>query len=198
MRRSSIFLGFMLAPALTFAQASAPTNVNVRGVIESFSDDRLAVRTNQGETVQVDVPAAVNVATTKTFGMADIKPGMKLGVTTVMRGDGQVVAIDVRPISATANVGLSPYDLQAGSTMTNGILEAVVDGSGAREILLNYQTGQVKVLVPPEATMSQAAPGARGDLKAGETVYVATRRGEDGKLTAVRLQVSKDGVKPTQ
>ena len=46
--------------------------------------------------------------------------------------------------------------------------------------------------------MSQAVPGARTDLKAGETVFAATRRDDTGKLTALRVQVSKDGVKPTQ
>jgi hypothetical protein len=45
--------------------------------------------------------------------------------------------------------------------------------------------------------MSQAVPGTREDLKPGETIYVAARD-EGGKLTALRVQVSKDGVKPTQ
>ena len=65
------------------------------------------------------------------------------------------------------------------------------------EITLNYKSGTIKVLVVPETAMSQAAPGKREDLKAGETVYVAARA-EGDKLTAVRVQVSKDGVKPTQ
>lgn len=196
MLRTPILLAGFLGASIVWAQA--PSNVNIRGIIQSFSDNRLIVTTGDARTVTVEMPEQVNVATTKLFGMADIKPGMKLGVTTVVRTDGQIVAIDVRPLSATANVGLSPYDLQPGSTMTNGILEAVVDASGGREILLNYQTGQVKVIVPPEATMSQAAPGSRSDLQAGETVYIAARRSEDSKLTAVRVQVSKDGVKPTQ
>ena len=196
MLRASSLLALFVWPALVFGQASA--NVNVRGTIESFADNRLVVRTGDGRTVDVTIPESVNVATTRPFAMSDVKPGMKLGVTTIVRADGQIVAIDVRPISETANVGLSPYDLQTGSTMTNGILEAVVDSAGGREILLNYQTGQVKVLVPPETAMSRAAPGARGDLKPGETVYAATRRGENGALTAIRVQVSKDGVKPTQ
>jgi hypothetical protein len=46
--------------------------------------------------------------------------------------------------------------------------------------------------------MSQAAPGGPEDLKVGETIFAATRRGEGGTLTALRVQVSKDGVKPTQ
>ena len=196
MKRIATLLTLCLFPALAAGQTSH--NINVRGTIVSVSENALVVRTSDGHSSTLEIPPQVNVATTKPFSMSDIKPGMKLGVTTIVRADGQVVAIDVRPISATANVGLSPYDLQAGSTMTNGVLEAIVDASRGRELVLNYQTGQVKILVPPEATMSQAAPGSRDDLKPGETVYVAARRNDSGQLIAQRVQVSKDGVKPTQ
>ena len=120
----------------------------------------------------------------------------RLRVTTIKRGE-QTIAIDVRPISAQAPEGLSDYDLQPQSTMTNAIADAVVTATGGNEITLNYKTGVVKVLVPPGTPMSQAAPGQRADVKAGETIFVAARN-EGGKLTAVRVQVSKDGVKPTQ
>jgi hypothetical protein len=53
-------------------------------------------------------------------------------------------------------------------------------------------------MVPAGTPMSQSVPGARTDLKPGETVFAATRRDDAGKLTAARIQVSKDGVKPTQ
>ena len=49
----------------------------------------------------------------------------------------------------------------------------------------------------PGTPMSQAAPGSRDDLKPGETVFVSTRR-EGDTLVAQRVQVSKNGVKPTQ
>lgn len=46
--------------------------------------------------------------------------------------------------------------------------------------------------------MSPAIPGNRTDIKPGETIFVAARREADGKLVAVRVQVSTNGVKPTQ
>ena len=82
--------------------------------------------------------------------------------------------------------------------MTNAVLEGAVTASGGHELTLNYGAGTVKVLVPPGTAMSQSAPGTRADLKAGETVYVAARKNEAGGLTAVRVQVGKDGIKPTQ
>ena len=81
--------------------------------------------------------------------------------------------------------------------MNNANLDAMVSATGGTELTLNYKTGTVKVLVPPNTPMSQAAPGQKSDVKAGEKIFVAARS-EGGKLVAVRLQVSKDGVKPTQ
>ncbi|WP_280955391.1 hypothetical protein [Beijerinckia sp. GAS462] len=182
-------LGFV-APAL------AQQATNIRGTITSFDGKVIAIKTQDSRDITVDLPETVNVAITRPFTMADVKPGMTLGVTTVVRDD-KVVAIDVRPIPPAAPAGLSSYDLAPQSTMTNAVLEASVAASGGNELTLNYKTGTVKVLVPPGTPMSQSAPGTRADLKPGETIYVAARN-DGGKYTAVRVQVSKDGVKPTQ
>lgn len=194
-KKLALGAALVLASAGAFAQQQ---NVNLRGVIAAVEANALSVRTNDGRTVMVDIPEGLNVSTTKAFTMADIKPGMPLGVTTIVRPDGAVVAIDVRPIPATAPSGLSPYDLQPQSTMTNAVLEASAAKANGSELTLNYKTGTVTVLVTPETAMSQSAPGSRADLKAGEAVYVAARKGEGDRYTAVRVQVGKDGVKPTQ
>ena len=187
---SAFFLSNLTLPA------QAQQSVNVRGVITAFDGKIIEVRASDGKTVPVELPEGVNVATTKPFSLADVKPGMVLGVTTVVRDD-KIVAIDVRPIPATAKPGLSPHDLQPQSTMTNAVLEGTAKAANGEELTLDYKTGSVKVLVPPGTPMSRAAPGTREDLKVGETIYVAARD-MGGKLTAVRVQVSKDGVKPTQ
>lgn len=186
-----------LAVAMGGSTALAQQNTNVRGTITAFDGKALTVKARDGGSISVELPDTVNVATTKPFTLADIKPGMALGVTTLQRGDGKIVAIDVRPIPATANMGLSPYDLQPQSTMTNATFEGLAQAPEGNVITLNYKTGTVQALVVPGTAMSQAAPGSRADLKTGETVYVAARKDGD-KLVAVRVQVSKDGVKPTQ
>ena len=188
----------VLAVLIGGAGALAQQPTNVRGAITAFDGKQLSVKTSDGKTVVVDLPETVNVAITKPFSLADVKPGMALGVTTVKKADGSVLAIDLRPIPATANLGLSPYDLQPQSTMTNATFEGSTAAASGNEITLNYKSGTIKVLVIPGATaMSQAAPGKRDDLAPGEIVFVAARA-EGDKLTAVRVQVSKDGVKPTQ
>lgn len=185
---------FSLSSAAVFAQQ----NTNIRGTVTAFDGKVISVKTRAGADVQVDLPDTVNVAATRAITLADIKPGTVLGVTTVKRADGATVAIDIRPIPPTANQGLSPYDLQPGSTMTNAALEGTLESSGGQELTLNYKSGTVKVLVPPGTPMSQSVPGNRADIKPGETIFVAARPGDGGRLTAVRVQVSKDGARPTQ
>ena len=172
-------------------------NTNIRGMVSAFDGKTIAIKTNDGRNLSVSLPETVAVAATKAFTLADVKPGMKLGVTTVKGPNGAVMAIDVRPIPATANEGLSSYDLAPESTMTNATLEATAVGTNGQELTLNYKTGTVKALVTPSTAMSASTPGERTDIKPGETIFVSARR-EGDALVAVRVQVSKDGVKPTQ
>ena len=82
--------------------------------------------------------------------------------------------------------------------MTNAVVEGTVASANGQELTLNYKSGTVTALVVPETAMSQAVAGSRDDLKAGETVFVFARTGDGGKVVAARVQVSKDGIKPTQ
>ena len=180
------------------AFAQTPQSVNIRGTITSFDGRMIRVDARGAGPVEVELPDTVNVSGTKAFSLSDVKPGMVLGVTTVKRADGQTVAIDVRPIPPTAPLGLTPFDLAVGSTMTNAALEGQAVLANGSELVLNYKSGVVKVLVPPGTPMSQSAPGSRADIKPGETIFIVARIGEGDKLTAARVQVSTNGVKPTQ
>jgi len=55
-----------------------------------------------------------------------------------------------------------------------------------------------KILVPEGTPLVRAVPGSQSDLRAGEYVFVSAQTQPDGKMTALRVQVSKDGVKPPQ
>jgi hypothetical protein len=180
------------------AFAQTPQSVNIRGTVTSFDGRMIRVEARGAGPLDVELPETVNVSGTKAFSLSDVKPGMVLGVTTIKRADGETVAIDVRPIPATAPLGLSPFDLAAGSTMTNATLEGQAVLANGSELVLNYKSGTVKVLVPPGTPMSQSAPGSRADIKPGETIFIVARIGAGDKLTAARVQVSTNGVKPTQ
>jgi uncharacterized lipoprotein YbaY len=180
------------------ASAQTPQRVNIRGTVTAFDGKLISVQSRDAGAVQVALPDNVAVSGTKAITLADIKPGTPLGVTTIKRADGETVAIDVRPIPATAPLGLSPFDLAPGSTMTNATLEGQAISTSGSELVLNYKSGTIKVIVPPNTPMSQAVPGNRSDIKPGETIFIAALVGEDNKLTAARVQVSTNGVKPTQ
>lgn len=188
----------MLLLGCGVAAAWAQQATNIRGTVTAFDGKTIAVATREGTAVEVALPETVNVSGTKAITLADLKPGTVLGVTTIKRADGQVVAIDVRPIPPTARLGLSPFDLQPESTMTNASLEGQVLSANGAELMLNHGDGAIKVLVPPGTPMSQSVPGNRADIKPGETIFISARRDAEGKLTAARVQVSTNGVKPTQ
>ena len=190
------WLAVLIISGSAFAQT--PQSVNIRGTVTSFDGRMIRVEARGAGPLEVELPDTVNVSGTKAFSLSDVKPGMVLGVTTIKRADGETVAIDVRPIPATAPLGLSPFDLAAGSTMTNATLEGQAVLANGSELVLNYKSGTVKVLVPPGTPMSQSAPGSRADIKPGETIFIVARIGAGDKLTAARVQVSTNGVKPTQ
>jgi hypothetical protein len=53
-----------------------------------------------------------------------------------------------------------------------------------------------QILVPDGVPIVRAVPGNRADLKPGEYIWTGAQVAPDGKITASRIQVSKDGVKP--
>jgi hypothetical protein len=83
--------------------------------------------------------------------------------------------------------------------MTNAnVVEAKVQSAGSRELQLKYKDGEQTIMVPPNAPIVRAVPGTKDDLKVGEYVFVVAQKAADNKLTALRIQVSKGGVKPPQ
>jgi hypothetical protein len=76
------------------------------------------------------------------------------------------------------------------------MVTAVAQATGGREITLTYKDGKQQVIVPEGIPVVTAVESDRSLLKPGEYVVVAATRGADGKITATRVQVSKDGVKP--
>ena len=121
------------------ATSWAQQMTNVRGTVTSFDGQTIVVASREGTPVTVTLPENVNVAGTKAITLADLKPGTPLGVTTIKRADGRLVAIDVRPIPPTARLGLSPFDLQPESTMTNVSVLTQFDGS-----MVKYIDGSVE------------------------------------------------------
>ncbi len=192
-------IGLLLAALVVLcAPDGAQTNVRIRGTIVMADGDMLMLKSRDGQDLHLQIAPNATVAVAKPIKFEDIKQGDYVGATTKNGAGGEMVALEVHYLPPTVPPGQSPWDLQPGTTMTNANVAAIVQQTGKRELTLKYKDGQQTILVPEGTPLVRAVPGERADLKAGEYVFVAAQSGADGALTALRIQVSKDGVKPPQ
>ena len=196
MKRIAVLL--FLAIGVVSATAAYAQTARLRGTITALQGDMLSVRSREGENLVLQLPDNVSVAVARAIRFEDIKQGDYVGATTRKQPDGSMVAIEVHYLPPTAAQGQTPWDLEPGSTMTNANVAASVAATGKRELTLEFKGGSQKIIVPESAALVRAVPGTRADLVAGEYVFAIVQKGADGKLTAPRVQVSKDGVKPPQ
>lgn len=197
----------MIVASLVLASAAAqtPGPSRVRGTITSLDGNVLSVKSREGKDLKIELAPNATFAYMKKVDLADIKPGTPLGTTAVKDKDGKLVARELHlfnPDKPIPNEGHRAWDTEPNSTMTNGAVtsmaNAKVESTNGRELTLKYKDGEQHVLVPPGIPIVMAVEGDRSLVKPGETAFIAVNAGADGKLTAMRVQVSKDGVKPPQ
>jgi hypothetical protein len=180
--------------AVTAAQAQ--TNVRVRGTITAIDGNVLSVKSREGQDLKITLADNVAVSVAKAIRFEDFKPGDKVGATTLPGSNGMPVAIEVHYLPPGIPEGQGPWDLQPGSTMTNASVAAMVSSTGTRELTLEFKGTTEKIAVPETAALARTVPGSRADLVVGESVFIGAQAASDGKLSAARVQVGKDGVKP--
>ena len=196
--RHPLLVASLAALALVASVAAAQTATRVRGTIVALDGKVLLVKSRDGRDLRIGLADTLNVAVAKAARFEDIKDGDYLGVTTTKQTDGTSVAIEVHYLAPTVPEGQNPSDLQPGSTMTNASVASKVVATGARELTLRYKDGSHTIKVPDGTPIVRTVPGTRADLVPGEYLFLAAQSAPDGTLTAARIQVSKDGVKPPQ
>lgn len=192
---------FIAAFALATASiaAGAQTAMRIRGTITSIEASTIAVKSRTGEDLTLTLAENLAVAVATAVRFEDIKPGDYVGSAAMKGADGRLTALEVHYLAPSVPGGHTAWDLAPGSTMTNAnVAEALVGATGTRELTLKYKDSEQRIVVPANAPIVRAVAGARADLKVGEYVFVAAQAAADGKLTAQRIQVSRDGVKPPQ
>jgi hypothetical protein len=191
----AIVAGAGLAGA-AFAQAPAPTRV--RGTIETADAHELRVVTRGGEKVTLKLADDATVMIIAPIAIDVIKPGSFIGTAAVTQPDGTLKALEIQVFPESmrgVGEGHRPWDLGAGSTMTNGTVGDLKVSNG-RMLTLGYKGGEKQVFVPENAPVITYEPGSKAALQPGAHVIVTATRNADETLTATRVGVGKDGLVP--
>jgi len=185
-----------VAIVLAATTAQAQTSVRVRGAITAVDGNVLSVKSRDGQDLAITLADNATVSVAKAILFEEFKPGDMVGATTMPGPNGMPVAIEVHYLPPGVPEGQGPWDLVPGSTMTNASVAATVAGTGARELTLQFKGTTQMIAVPDNAALARTVPGSRADLVVGESVFTVAQSASDGKLSAARVMVGKDGVKP--
>ena len=184
----------------TAAAAQQPPTVRVSGTVKSFDGQVLAVKLSKLGEVKISLAANTTVFGVTKATLADVKPGSFIGAGAMPQADGSQRAIRVT-IFAEVQRGLGeghrPWDLQPNSTMTNGSVDETVAGVDGRTVMVKYQGGEKKIVIPPDATILAYVVGDRNELNPGAQIaIVRAAKKPDGTLEANRVNVGRGGVTP--
>ena len=188
-------LATIITVSAVWAQSAPP--VRVRGEITKVDGNTLTVKSRSGETLTVKLAEPLRIAAMVKASLADIKEGSFIGVSAMPEPDGTQKAYAVH-IFMDAQKGVvparfGPWDSRPGSTMTNANVATTVTGKDGQEILVKYQDGEKKVLVPPSAVIAKYVPGTAADLKVGAKIFIgAAKKEADGTFSAPNIAVGRD------
>jgi hypothetical protein len=180
------------------AHAQAPNAVRYRATVDAVTADSVSLTSRTGEKLNVALTDKTGFAAIVPIKLEDIKPGSFIGSAAMPQPDGTQKALEVHVFPEAmrgTGEGHRPFDLQPASTMTNGTVGAVT-GSVGRTLTVSYQGGEKTIVVPPETPVVTYEPGTKVLLVPGAHVILMGTRAEDGKITATRISVGKDGLVP--
>jgi N6-adenosine-specific RNA methylase IME4 len=198
--KRSVTLALMLAAFLAGSPAFAQSDLSVRlrGTIDAVTAQSVTVTTLSGQTLTIAVPAKAPVMNASKARLHSIKPGSFIGVAAQPQPDGTLVALEVHAFAENlrgTGEGNYPWDLQPGSTMTNGSVGSVVGTSG-RTLTVQYAGGEKTIQVPKTVPVVIVTKGSHASLKPGRKAMVAATKVPDGTMTAQFILVGKPGVTP--
>ncbi len=199
MKSRVLALSLMLGLAASVAQAQTAPPMRIRGTITAVDGNVLSIASREGQQLKITLADGLSVSVPKKLELSAINANSFIGTAALPQPDGTLVAQEVVVFPEAARgtgEGQYPWDLSAGSTMTNANVAAMVENKDGRELSLAYKGGTAKVRVPAGVPIVTFAPGAREDLKPGAKVFLAAAKAADGSLTAARVTVEKDGVAP--
>src|SRR6185312_12897294 len=108
----------------------------VVGMIEAVDGSTLTVKTRQGE-VKIHVTSDATVFGVEKRTMADIKPGLFVGVGAVPLPDGsqKAVRVQIFPPGENPNPGFRSWEGAPQGTMTNANVDTSVESAEGRVVM---------------------------------------------------------------
>jgi hypothetical protein len=195
---AAVFIAVLALPALAQNPPANPP-VRIRGTIEKLDGQALTVKSRDGSQVTITLAPTVTISYLVKKSLADIKAGDFVASTSTKGTDGKNHSLELRIFpEAMRGVGEGQYawDLVAGSTMTNATVSGVTSAPQGQTLKVSYKGGESELVVGPDTPIFGYGTGDMGLLKPGVAVFIVAQKQADGSLTAARVTVEKDGVKP--
>ena len=203
-KRLAFSLAVLAASTTLLAQTPAAT-VRLRATIEKVDATSITVRERSGEVITLVRPANMDVSEVYAIALADILPGSYIGTAAMPQADGTQLALEVLVFPEAARgtgEGHRPWDLRPDSTMTNAtvadLTAAPSSVPGGQKLTLKYKDGEKIVIVPAGVPVVSFKPGKMDEqalVVPGARVLI-TAQEKDGKPTALRMVVGRNGFAP--
>jgi hypothetical protein len=200
---TAALLGVLVLPACMQQPAPAPapaqSMVRIRGTVDALQNQTLIVNTHPG---QASIALASNYAVLAVVRrpLGSIKPGDYIASTSILDKDGKLHATEVHIFPESmrgTGEGQFPWDRYPNSLMTNATVGKVTKtASGGRVLTVTYKGQSSDIVVGPKVPVVGYVPGSPGLLSRGKAVFVVAQKYSDGSMTAGRVTVEKNGVKP--
>jgi len=194
-RRTLAAAGMTLLFTATAAWAQNQS-VRIRAQIEKADGAMFVVKTRDGKMLNVKLDDKARVGALAKASLSDIKKDSFIGVAGMPQADGSVKAFSIH-IFLPVQRGVvadrhGPWDVRAGSTMTNAYVESMVAGKDGETLLVKYKDGEKKIVVTPETAITAVAKGDKGELKAGaQIIIMASAKQPDGSVLAKVMYVGR-------
>src|SRR5215471_180415 len=169
---------FSLAALFAVAASAQPPSqppqpVRIRGIVQAFAGEKIAIATKTDGVVQLSVTEQTGINGLEAKTVADIGDNTFIGATAVRDSAGrwQATEIHIFPESMRgAGEGHYAWDLPE-SSMTNGAVTGNTSGAGGRTLRVKYKDGETDVDVTPKTAIVALTAGYRALLKPGATVF---------------------------
>lgn len=193
----------------------APPERHLRGEVVTVSGSTVEMKTREGQTERFTIGDKTRVSVASKADLKRIDKNAYVGTTAVAQPDGTLRALEVHIFPEAARgsgEGHRPWDLQAGSSMTNATVAGVGQGGGSTmtnatvsdatssgrgmRMTLRYKDGEKTVVVPSGTTVVQLDPADRSRLTPGARIFAAVKPSDGGASVADRIVVGKDIAPP--